>query len=146
MLKRSKAVPPFPLQSSITSIRTTLPLPLHVLLGLPGGSLLSCLSKKFQDYFKSPPKVWLVTTKPGIYAPFSVTTLHSTSPFSQLLSWEYNVLLQHTHIFCHYVRNSKYWITSQYMLTKSVVIISYIFVHVCRKSWQINPLDLELDI
>ena len=33
----------------------------------------------------------------------------------------------------HCVRNSKYWITSQYMLTKSVVIISYNFVQVCRK-------------
>ena len=146
MLKRSKAVPPFPLQSSMISIRTTLPLPVHVLLGLPGGSLLSYLLKKLQDYSKLPPKVWFVTTKPGAYAPFSVTTLHSTSPFSQLLSWETNVLLQYTHIFCYYVRNSKYWITSQYVLAKSVVIISYNFVQVCRKSWQINPLALQLDI
>jgi hypothetical protein len=36
----------------------------------------------------------------------------------------------------HCVRNWKYRITSQYMLTKSVVTFFYNFVQVCRKSWQ----------
>ena len=82
------------------SIGTALPLPFHVLLGLPGGLIPFLFIEELQDYSKLLPHVWLVETKSGIYAPISVTTLYSSFRFSKLLSSENNVLLQYIHIFC----------------------------------------------